>query len=189
MQRPLFLLACPLPPYTTGMSCKKDSKPSSGDEDWPADSVRVVAAQLSFPWEIIWGPDNHIWMTERGGRISRIEPKSGDVQELLTISEVQSNGEGGLLGMALHPSFPQQPYVYLVYNYDRNGDYREKVVRYTYGNNTLSSPQVLLDNINAASIHNGSRLLISPDNKLWITTGDASNTPDAQNTGILGLLG
>ncbi|HEY0611612.1 MAG TPA: PQQ-dependent sugar dehydrogenase [Chitinophaga sp.] len=184
MQRPLFLLACLLALYTTGMSCKKDSKPSNGDENWPADSVRVVAAQLSFPWEIIWGPDNHIWMTERGGRISRIEPKSGDVQELLTIGEVESNGEGGLLGMALHPSFSQQPYVYVVYNYDRNGDYREKVVRYTYGNNTLSNPQVLLDNINASGIHNGSRLLISPDNKLWITTGDASNAQNAQNTAI-----
>jgi glucose/arabinose dehydrogenase len=167
------------------MSCGKDSRPPDEDsDDWPADSVRTVASQLSYPWEIIWGPDDHIWMTERGGRISRIEPRTGDVRELLTISEVRSNGEGGLLGMALHPSFDQQPYVYVVYNYDRNGSYLEKVVRYTYGNNTLNSPQVLLDNINAAGIHNGSRLLISSDNKLWITTGDASNSQDAQRTNI-----
>jgi glucose/arabinose dehydrogenase len=124
-------------------------------------------------------------MTERGGRISRIEPQTGEVQELLTIADVRSNGEGGLLGMALHPSFSQQPYVYVVYNYNRNGDYREKVVRYTYSNGTLGSPQILLDNINASGIHNGSRLLISSDNKLWITTGDASNSQDAQNTGAL----
>lgn len=181
MRRPLFFLTALLAIYATGMSCKKDSKPKE-DENWPADSIRIVAAQLSHPWEITWGPDNHIWMTERSGRISRIEPKSGAIQELLTISEVESRGEGGLLGMALHPSFAQQPYVYIVYNYDRNGNYREKVVRYTYANNSLSSPQVLLDNINAAGIHNGSRLLISSDNKLWITTGDASNAQDAQNT-------
>jgi glucose/arabinose dehydrogenase len=184
MRRPLFLLAGLLAICTTGMSCKKDSKPPKEEEEWPADSIRIVASQLTHPWEITWGPDDHIWMTERGGRISRIEPKSGAVRELLTISEVESRGEGGLLGMALHPSFSQQPYVYIVYNYNRNGNYREKVVRYTYANNTLSSPQVLLDNINASSIHNGSRLLISPDNKLWITAGDAANSQDAQNTSL-----
>lgn len=183
MQRPLFILAGLLALCTAATSCKKDPK-APDDKDWPADSVRVVAAQLTHPWEIIWGPDNYIWMTERGGRISRIEPKSGALQTLLTIGEVESTGEGGLLGMALHPSFSQQPYVYVVYNYDRNGDYREKVVRYTYGNNTLSDPQVLLDNIDASGIHNGSRLLISPDNKLWITTGDASNAQNAQNTSL-----
>lgn len=184
MRNPVFLLAGLLAICAVSMSCKKDPKPPGKDDNWPSDSVRVVASELSFPWEIIWGPDDHIWMTERGGRISRIEPKSGTVQELLTVSEVQANGEGGLLGMALHPSFSQQPYVYIVFNYDQNGDYRQKVVRYTYANNTLSSPLALLDNINASNIHNGARLLISPDNKLWITTGDASNAQDAQNINV-----
>ena len=167
------------------VTCKKKSTtPQPEGDDWPSDSVRTVAQQLNFPWEILWGPDNYIWMTERGGRISRIEPKTGAVQSLLTINDVKTDGEGGLLGMTLHPNFPQQPYLYVVYNYDQSGNYREKVVRYSYTNNTLNSPQVLLSNIQAAGIHNGARLLISPDNKLWITTGDASNSANAQNTGI-----
>jgi len=185
MKKPFVLIICLLSIGICSITCSKDSR-SPGEkeeEDWPADSVRVVADQLNHPWEILWGPDDHIWMTERGGRVSRIEAKTGAVQPLLTIADVQSDGEGGLLGMTLHPDFPQQPYVYVVYNYNNGGNYREKVVRYTYTNNTIASPQILLDNINAAGIHNGSRLLIT-DNKLFITTGDASNQQDAQNTNI-----
>lgn len=161
------------------IACKKDSRPPDQD-DWPSDSIRTVAQGLTLPWEILWGPDDHIWMTERGGRVSRLDPKTGSLQPLLTIGDVKSTGEGGLLGMVLHPSFDKEPYVYVVYNYDRNGAYREKVVRYTYQGNSLSAPQILLDDIQASGIHNGARLLIT-DNKLWISTGDASHSEDAQD--------
>src|SRR5689334_18436011 len=56
----------------------------------------VLTQNLSHVWEITWGPDNFIWMTERGGRISRVNPTTGVVTPLLTISDVVSNGEGGL---------------------------------------------------------------------------------------------
>lgn len=176
----LFLLAIT-------SACKKDSKSTvTDDPTWPKDSVRTVVQGLSFPWEILWGPDDHIWMTERGGRISRVEPKTGELKVLLTLPDVKTNGEGGLLGMVLHPAFSSQPYVYVVYNYDKAGVYKEKVVRYTYGNNTLSAPLVILDNLNASGIHNGSRLLITaaPDLKLFISTGDAAVAANAQNTAI-----
>jgi glucose/arabinose dehydrogenase len=161
------------------IACKKDSRPPD-QGDWPQDSIRTVAQGLSQPWEILWGPDDHIWLTERGGRISRLDPKNGSLQPLLSISDVKSNGEGGLLGMALHPSFDKEPYVYVAYNYEQNGGYLEKVVRFTYRSNSLSDPLVLIDNIQASGIHNGARLLIS-DNKLWISTGDASRGENAQD--------
>ncbi len=141
----------------------------------------VLTESLNFPWEILWGPDNFIWMTERGGKISRVDPATGGITPLLTITEVVSKGEGGLLGMALHPNFSVTPQVFVVYNYNNGADYREKVVRYTYKGTTLIDPFILIDNISAASIHNGSRLLIVND-KLFITTGDASNQALPQNT-------
>ncbi|NJO26048.1 MAG: PQQ-dependent sugar dehydrogenase, partial [Bacteroidia bacterium] len=128
-----------------------------------------------------WGPDNHIWLTERSGKISRLNPSTGTVTPVITISEVAANGEGGLLGMVLHPDFSSSPQVFVVYNYNNGGNYREKVVRYTYNGTTLVNPFTVIDNINAASIHNGSRLVIIND-KLFITTGDAANTSLPQNT-------
>jgi len=90
-------------------------------------------------------------------------------------------GEGGLLGMALHPKFSSSPYVYVAYDYSEGGDYKEKIVRYTYNGTTLIDPITILDNIDASGIHNGCRLLIGPDLKLFITTGDASNQSLPQN--------
>jgi len=81
--------------------------------------------------------------------------------------------------MVLHPQFTSNPYVYLVYNYfGEKGRYLEKIVRYTYDGNTLTSPMTLVDDIvgriGGDFIHNGSRLTIGPDMKLYATTGDAN---------------
>jgi glucose/arabinose dehydrogenase len=181
MSTVLLVLLCAGSIIAASCNKKNPTRPPGGeDPDWPKDSVRVVVKEgISHPWEITWGPDEHIWMTERGGRVSRVDPKTGEVKPLLTIPDVVASGEGGLLGMVLHPSFAQQPFVYVVYNY--GSPYREKVVRYRYENNTLTTPTVLIENMPAAGIHNGSRLLISGD-KLFITTGDAAAAANAQNT-------
>lgn len=142
--------------------------------------TRVLNDNLNFPWEILWGPDDFIWFTEREGSVKRMDPKTGETILVATISEVASTTDfNGLLGMALHPDFSANPYVYLVYNYfGANGDYLQKIVRYTYGGGSLSSPLVLVDNIvgkiGGDFIHNGSRLVIGPDMKLYATTGDAN---------------
>lgn len=172
----LFLLL--IIPLSATLFCKKDNNNAeSPDAAELKDSV--IASNLSYPWEILWGPDDHIWMTERGGKISRLNPATGTVTPVITIAEVVSNGEGGLLGMALHPDFSASPHVFVVYNYNSSG-YKEKVVRYTYNGTTLTNPVTIIENIAASSIHNGSRLLIVND-KLLITTGDANNQPLAQN--------
>lgn len=166
-------------------ACKKN-KPGGGVELPDVEiKTRVVTSSLVHPWELIYGPDQQIWVTERPGKISRVNPQTGTVTPVFTIAEVVSNGEGGLLGMALHPDFNTTPWVYVVYNYNGNGGYKEKVVRFTYSNGTLTAPQVLIDQIPAASIHNGSRLLISADRKLFISTGDANVASNAQNLNSL----
>ena len=173
----LILLLLFISLLSASLFCKKseknDTDPPSTDPVQIKDSI--IASNLNFPWEILWGPDNFIWMTERGGKISRLNPSTGAITPVLTINEVEATGEGGLLGMVLHPNFSATPHVFVVYNYDTPSGYREKVVRYTYNGTTLSSPLTVIENINGSDIHNGSRLLISPDLKLFITTGDAAN--------------
>lgn len=161
-------------------ACKKNESENKEEENLPDVTLKtkVLASGLNLPWEIVFAPDNHIWFTEKSGKISRLNVESGAITPVLTISEVRVNGEGGLLGMALHPDFATNPFVYVAYNYGTT--YKAKVVRYTYAGGTLGSPLILLDQIPAASIHNGSRLLIS-DNKLFITTGDAADTNTPQN--------
>lgn len=145
--------------------------------------VREVVSGLAFPWEILWGPDDFIWMTERTGKISRVNPQTGSVQTLLTIPDVFPNGEGGLLGIVLHPDFTANPYLYVTYNYNSAQGMKEKIVRFTYNsvNNTLTDSFILLEDIAANVYHNGSRLVITPDLKLFVTTGDAGITEAPQN--------
>jgi aldose sugar dehydrogenase len=163
------------------LACKKKESNSL-----PAElRYRILTHYLNQPWEILWGPDNHIWMTQRSGTVSRVNPATGgDPFIVYTIPEVSAQGEGGLLGMVLHPQFNSNKYVYVVYNYLTSGNYREKVVRYTYNGTTFVDPLPIIQNITAASIHNGSRLLFIGD-KLFITTGDAANTSLPQNNGSL----
>ncbi|WP_165372069.1 PQQ-dependent sugar dehydrogenase [Emticicia agri] len=144
--------------------------------------TRRVTNTLHYSWEILWGPDNFIWMTEKSGKISRVNPQTGQVIPVYTITEVLNYGEGGLLGMVLHPDFNTSPFVYVVYNYGTTSDPKEKVVRFTYNGTTLVGQQTILDNIAGFSIHNGSRLVITPDLKLFITTGDAGDTSLPQDS-------
>ncbi|GAB3876120.1 hypothetical protein GCM10028824_33240 [Hymenobacter segetis] len=150
-------------------------------------TVSALASNLNTIWELVWGPDNFIWMTERGGRISRVNPSTGQVLPLLTIADVTETGESGLLGMVLHPQFATSPYVFVVYNYTDAGGLKEKLVRYTYSATagTLTAPLVLLGSIDAATTHSGSRLLILADGTLLMSTGDAQQQSQAQSTASL----
>ena len=144
--------------------------------------IREVAGNFKTIWEMTWGPDNHIWLSERYGRISRVNPETGDVNVLLTIPDVFEGGERGLMGIDLHPNFINNPYLYAAYNYgSTNENSRIRIVRYTYINSKLSEPFILLDDIKGWWNHNGARVKIGDDGKLWFTIGDAAESQRAQN--------
>jgi glucose/arabinose dehydrogenase len=169
-------------------TCKKNTTNNNNGGNGgntPGDTTqitdKVLTENLNFPWEVLWGPDGKLWITERGGKISRVDANDGTVTPVISISEVVSQGEGGLLGMVLHPDFSTTPEVFAAYNYIKGGKYLKKIVKFTYNGTTLVNPVTLLDNIQASNIHNGTRLAISPDKKLFITSGDASVGTRAQD--------
>jgi len=164
-----------------------DPNPDPDPVEEPTTATKTLINTLSIPWEILWGPDDFLWITERNGKISRIDPDTGEQIEVLTINDVAQVQESGLLGMVIHPNFETNPFVYVAYTYQGRNGLLEKLVRYSYNNNILSNPTILLDDIPANSIHNGARLLITPepDLKLYMTTGDAGNTNLSQNLNSL----
>lgn len=144
---------------------------------------REVAVGLDIPWELHWGPEDNIWITERTGKILLLDPETGNTKTLLDLS-VPGNGssEPGLLGLTLHPDFENTPLVYVVYNYN-SGGIKERLVSYTYDGESLVDEEILLDAIPGAGIHNGSRLLITEDLKILMTTGDKGNSGNSQQLG------
>lgn len=146
--------------------------------------VTTIASGLNVPWEIAWGPDNTIWITEQSGSISRIDPESGRKKVLLVIPNVWRKRTSGLLGMALSPDMKNEPFVFLDYAFQKDSVSFSRLVRYTYSNDTLINPLVLLE-IPARDSHFGSRISISPDKKIIWATGDAQIDGAAQDTASL----
>lgn len=166
------------------LACSENKSPLQSNASSSTDAtVRIVKSGLNYPWEIIW--HNHeIWMTERDGKLSRLNIVTGKIDFSFMISEVEARNEGGLLGIALHPDFEHNGLLYVAYNYNNGGKHLEKLVRFTFGNNTLSNPKVLVDGIIGSTNHNGSRLWIAGD-KIFMTTGDAFDTDISQPTNTL----
>lgn len=146
---------------------------------------RIVAKNLEVPWEVVFLPGGDMLVTERVGRLKQID-KSGNVVNEMEINEVHNVGEGGLLGLALHPDFSRNRQIFLYYTYSSNGDNTEnRVVRFVFKNGSLSEKTIIVDKIPGATNHNGGRLMFGPDNFLYITTGDAQEPSLAQNTDSL----
>ena len=150
----------------------------------PVFSFRVVASGLSAPWEIIWGPDDHLWVTERTGkRIIRVNPSSGAVSSTTLIEEAYpgTSWHEGVLGLALHPDLLKgrgTDYVFVAYTYNatpgKELSRKLKVRRYSYDAKTatLSTPVDLITDVPAHDDHGGGRLTIGPDQKLYLSRGD-----------------
>lgn len=139
----------------------------------------VIASGLDVPWEIAWGPDDMIWISEQKGIVSRIDPSTGKKHIILQIKDVWHLRTAGLLGMALHPDMKRYPYVFLNYTFLRDDKPLSRLVRYTWKQDTLINPKVLME-IAANNGHSGSRLAFSRGKLFW-ATGDAASTTFAQD--------
>jgi PQQ-dependent dehydrogenase (s-GDH family) len=144
-------------------------------------ALRVVATGLQDPSEVTWGPDGHLWITERTGkRVVRVNPADGSVKPVVTIDEVlQALAQEGLQGLALHPQLLRgSNYVYVMYTYDADSsgaeERRAKIRRYTFDSSSeqLGEPIDLLTGIPHGPDHGASRMTIGPDGKLYASTGD-----------------
>jgi glucose/arabinose dehydrogenase len=105
---------------------------------------------------------------------------------LFTVPDVELSGESGLMGMALHPKFSENHFLYLAYAYQASGKQNVKVVRYRATGETLTDAKTIVELIPAARYHAGTRLGFGPDGKLFVTTGDATNQSQAQKLDTLG---
>ena len=153
------------------------------------ENEKIVADNLEVPWSLVFLPDSSLLFTQRPGKLNLLTP-TGELQEIATISEVLSRGEGGLLGVTIHPDFKTNNQIYLYYTYSESGgNTKNRVVRYVLANNTLTGKTVIVDAIPGSTNHNGGRIKFGPDKYLYITTGDAAVPSLSQNkTSLAGKI-
>lgn len=171
---------------TAGVAgCLLDVRPDEGAD--PPDGVAptTVVSGLDVPWDLAVAGDD-AFVTERDGGVRRFDRESlvdgsdlaaGDGEVALAgadLPERTAPGEGGTLGVAAHPDYPEPPAIYVYYTAE-DGARRNRVVRYDRDRDVL---EPIVEGIPAARTHNGGRLRFGPDGDLWVLTGDAED-PDA----------
>jgi glucose/arabinose dehydrogenase len=174
------------------------------DPDWshPVDApnldvtTETVIEGLKIPWDLSFAPNGDLFISERVGRISRYD--SDELETVATPNVIdhadaiapgeeggwwEAGSEGGLMGIAAHPNYPDVPLVYAIYTRKdepavSGGD--PFVNRLSYFDVSADDPSeaetVVIDDIPGNEIiHNGARLAFGPENYLWVTTGDAAS--------------
>ncbi len=154
----------PIPPPTTS---------ESGNE-----SVEVLATNLQKPRAIDFA-DDRIFVTEKIGRI-RVIQDGVLLQEPLATFRTADVFDGGLLGIAVHPDFSNNHFLYVYYTYEENNSLWNKIIRITESDNKLQDATTIIDKIPGSQFSNGGIIKFGPDDKLYVGTGsvsDSSNFP------------
>jgi glucose/arabinose dehydrogenase len=115
-------------------------------------------------------------VTERPGRLVHLERDTR-----VRVSGVEHVGEGGLLGVAVHPNFADNRFLYLYQTTQTESGLRNRVVRYTYRNEQLEQDRIIIDELPGARYHDGGRIAFGPSEYLWVAVGDATNAQEAQH--------
>lgn len=142
----------------------------------------MVATGLDVPWGIAFLPDGSALVSERDtARVVRVTPR-GDVSTVGTVRGVHGIGEGGLLGIALSPSYATDRTLFAYYTAGR----QNVVARLTYDGSGLSGQRRIFDGIPAGPIHNGGRIAFGPDGYLYVGTGESGRADAGQDPSDLG---
>ena len=174
-------------------ACKGPTPPSGGGsitdqfttQDGMTLGVQTLVTNVEVPWSLAIAPDGRLFFTERGGRVRVYENGQLLATPALVLNDVRAVGEGGLMGLALHPDFARNRLIYLVYTATSGGEVINRLVRYRETGNTLVDRAVLLERMTGANIHDGGRLRFGPDGNLYLTMGDAAIPSLAQSQGSL----
>lgn len=158
---------------------------------------------ITTPWEILYGPDDFLWLTESGGNISRVDPSNGVKTVIYTApdyfggSPLEGNAlctnlsiGAGTLGMTLHPNFtdPSTAFVYFLYSYNsgtaQNPATKFRIKRLTWDpiGNTVIADSNIVDLITTGYDHLGGRLMAVEQNNtpyLFLTIGDNGRSEES----------
>jgi glucose/arabinose dehydrogenase len=155
------------------------------NEEIPPQDVEIIAEGLEIPWDIAFLPGGGMLVTERTGHVIHISTRGTHTE--IKVEGSTQGGEGGLLGITLHPNFSENSYVYLYMSSPgAQGETENRVVRYQYANGDLTEDRSIISKIPGALYHDGGRMEWGPDHLLYITTGDATRSQIAQDKNSLG---
>ncbi|WP_456272983.1 PQQ-dependent sugar dehydrogenase [Bacillus sp. AK031] len=148
-------------------------------------NVEVLEENLDVPWSIN-KVDGDFYISERTGGIVKVTDGEKTRMKVNLQRPLAQVPEAGLLGFVLHPDFPETPSAFAYYTYQNSPAPHNRIVVLNLEGEAWEEGETLLDNIPSGQYHHGGRLEIGPDEKLYITTGDATKQEIAQDLNSLG---
>ncbi|SOD14821.1 PQQ-dependent sugar dehydrogenase [Pedobacter xixiisoli] len=139
------------------------------------------ADSLDVPWDLQYDKtNNYIIFSEIKGNIKKLDLSDNSVKLIATIPNVFQQRTTGLLGMALYQPHQNEHYLFVSYTTKTNEKIYSNLCRYIYKDGTITNPNLLLQ-IPGNTGHNGSRIIIGTDKKIYWATGDAAIDANAQD--------
>jgi glucose/arabinose dehydrogenase len=170
------LAACGDSGTITGASSAASPAGTSQATAARAGTARTIVTGLQVPWGVAFLPDGRALVSERTtGRIVEIPKGGGTPKRVMTIDAEQDGGEGGLLGLAVSPSYARDHWVYAYYTTASDN----RIVRFKLG----GALHPILTGLRRGGIHNGGRIAFGPDGKLYAGVGETGDGDLAQDRG------
>ncbi|WP_231893396.1 PQQ-dependent sugar dehydrogenase [Rossellomorea aquimaris] len=167
-------------------SCSSGEESESEFVSQPSIEATVIADSLKIPWSI-QKAENDFYLTERTGTIVEIKNGQKERVKVQLSMPLAQHPEAGLLGFVLHPEFKENHQAIAYYTYEDSDTPYNRIVALKREEQQWVETKVLLDRIpSGQQYHHGGRLKIGPDQKLYITTGDATKEEKAQELTFLG---
>ena len=143
--------------------------------------IEAFVTNLEVPWDMVFTSEKRMLITERPGRVRVVENGILKAEPLLKLSNVYTEYEDGLMSIELDPNYEENKWVYLSWTPQIGKGVGLKIARFTDTGDQLTEEKVIFENLPAAIMHSGSRIRFGPDEKLYITLGDALKRKQAQN--------
>jgi glucose/arabinose dehydrogenase len=151
----------------------------------PAGAVeaRQVAGGLDEPVAFTFGPGGEIWYVEKdSGDVRIFDLDAEDDRLFVHVGGVNGDGERGMLGIALHPDYPDEPLVYVYATRNVDGALRNQILRFVDDDGTGTNQTVIFTSPASSSpYHNGGRILFGPDAMLYAIVGEGHDAANAQD--------
>jgi glucose/arabinose dehydrogenase len=158
-----------------GIGLVNSPSASAAVGDFNYNQSQLVAGNLVAPWGMAFLPDGSALVSERDSA-RLLQLRVGQAPQVLgTIPGVVPGGEGGLMGLAVSPTYAQDQWVYAMFTAASDN----RITRFRI--NALQTQQTVLTGLAKATIHNGGRIGFGPDGMLYAGVGDAGTTSNSQN--------
>jgi glucose/arabinose dehydrogenase len=158
----------------------------------PEFRLEPVAGDLVLPVAAEFLPDGRMLVLEKGGRMLIVEPDTGESAVYMTITDVNTNGERGLLSVVVDPDFETNGHFYLYYTTDTRD--RNRIARFTHDERSggvtsrgdLASEVLVWENPDRADscCHFGGGFDMGPDGALYLTTGEEFDGAQSQDLSV-----